>query len=208
MKKWMIVISIIFVLIVLITIIFINYSEGNNENISENNSYDIKVSNREIELALIRENENTVNNNETAENVSNEIFEEKVLDIECEKRKIFLDSEQEENLKNVIYNNPISDENKSKLEDMNMTEEEFRDYLYDRMIKMQKRVKLNKQLLEEINNNNIKIDNEEFKAEVKKFNDDKDNNTNTNTENLLNKCQELYNKYVDLISQQYNKIEE
>ena len=205
MKKWIITIFVIIIIIISTIIIFINHSEGNNENISDNKSYDIKISNREIELAMIRD-ENIIENDKSFETISNEIFEEKVLDMEREKREICLDSEQEENLKNVIYNNPISDENKLKLKDMDMTEEEFRDYLYERMIKMQKRVQLNKQLLEEINNNDIKIDDEEFKAEVKKFNEDK-NNFN-NTESLLTEYQDLYDSYVELISQQYNKIEE
>ena len=89
---------------------------------------------------------------------------------------------------------------------MNLTEEEFRNNLYEKLINMQLRVKLKEQLLDEIFNNDIKVDNNEFKVQVKSFNDDKNSN-NYSAEELFTKTEELLDKYISILKSNYSKLE-
>ena len=155
-------VSLILLTVVIIISSTIQYIKKDNE---------IDVSNKEIKLEVMKNrNTNKINIDDTSvseEEISNKIFEEKVLLKECEKRNIDIEDETKQELKKVTFNNPISDENMKVISNMNMTEEEFRNYLYNKLIDMQLRVNLKKELLEEINTNNIKINNQEFKQKVK-----------------------------------------
>ena len=170
---------------------------------------EIHIANEEIELEIVRsEIINEDSTNETSvnkENISNQIFEEKVLAKECEKRSITVDKEQQQTLRKVAFSNSISDKNMEKVNSMNMTEEEFRNYLYNKLMDMQLRVKLKKELLEEINTNNIKINNQEFKERVEAFNEYK-NSKSFNLDEAIPKAEELLNEYITILENQYTKL--
>lgn len=204
-KNKLIFIFLIISIIVLAVILFFNWNTLStiNDNIIEISQNEIKV--EKLRKQIIENiSSDSVNINE--DTILDELFEEKVLSKESEKRNITIEKEQQEILKKVSYNNPISEENKQKISDMNMTEDEFRNYLYKQLINMQLRVNLKKQLLEEINNNNIKIDNIDFKAEVEALNNYKNSNT-FNAEELFSKTQELLDEYISIIKNGYSKIE-
>ena len=92
------------------------------------------------------------------------------------------------------------------ISNMNMTEEEFRNYLYNKLIDMQLRVNLKKELLEEINTNNIKINNQEFKQKVKNFNEYK-NSENVNIDETIQNAENLLNEYITILEKQYTKVQ-
>lgn len=199
-KKIIIIILSIFLLLGIISIICINREKLYNMCFISNS---IEVSNEEIELALLSTDDENIEEKSKQE-ISDQIFSEKVLNTESKKRNIDLSEEEKENFKKIVFSNNISEDNKRKIESMNMTEEEFRDYLYEKLLKMQKRVELKKQLLEEINNNNVKIKNQEFKKKVNTYNSTKYNKNDTDT---LNECTNLLNEYISIIESQYKKIE-
>lgn len=194
-------VSLILLTVVIIISSTIQYIKKDNE---------IDVSNKEIKLEVMKNrNTNKINIDDTSvseEEISNKIFEEKVLLKECEKRNIDIEDETKQELKKVTFNNPISDENMKVISNMNMTEEEFRNYLYNKLIDMQLRVNLKKELLEEINTNNIKINNQEFKQKVKNFNEYK-NSENVNIDETIQNAENLLNEYITILEKQYTKVQ-
>lgn len=206
-NKLIFIIFLVLIIILFMIAILVNFS------VSRESTQDtIEVYAKEIELEKLRENiivndsSNIINNENKNDNIVNKIFEEKVLVNESKKRNISIEEEQKENLKKISFNNPISEENQQKIRDMNLTEEEFRNNLYEKLINMQLRVKLKEQLLEEIFNNDIKVDNNEFKVQVKSFNDDKNSN-NYSAEELFTKTEELLDKYISILKSNYSKLE-
>lgn len=209
LKKNKLIFIIFIVLIILLFMIAILVNFGVSKEVTQDT---IEVYAKEIELERLREDiiindsSNITNNENTNDNIVNKIFEEKVLVRESEKRNITIEEEQKENLKKISFNNPISEENQQKIRDMNLTEEDFRKNLYEKLMNMQLRVKLKEQLLEEIFNNNIKIDNNEFKVQVKSFNDYRNSN-NYSAEELVTKTEELLDKYISILKSNYSKLE-
>ena len=209
LKKNKLIFIIFLVLIILLFMIAILINFGVSKEVTQDT---IEVYAKEIELEKLRENiivndsSNIINNENKNDNIVNKIFEEKVLVNESKKRNISIEEEQKENLKKISFNNPISEENQQKIRDMNLTEEEFRNNLYEKLINMQLRVNIKEQLLDEIFNNDIKVDNNEFKVQVKSFNDDKNSN-NYSAEELFTKTEELLDKYISILKSNYSKLE-
>lgn len=189
--------AIVIILVVIMLILGITFINNTSED-------KIIISNEEIELEIMK-NEDTYDKEKDIDfdKVTEKIFQEKVLNKESQKRNINIDNGTQEKLKEISLNNTISEENKRKIESLGLSEEEFREYLYNNLIEMQKRVLLKKELLEEINNNNIKIDNENFKEKVDIFNSNRETNS---AEEVLITTEELLNEYITILEQEYEKV--
>lgn len=196
----------IFTVIIIVFIISMSITLSicmDNGKEKENNT--IIISQKEKELEKIREENSSTRNEKEKLNddeIIKNITKDKVLLKEAQKEKISLSQEDIEQIK-TLTNNSISEEGKEKIKKLDMTEDEFREYLYNELVNMELRIKIQEKLIKEINSNNITLDNKEFKEKVAKYNDDKKNNI-YDLEMGLN----LLNEYIKLLEDNYNIIEQ
>lgn len=202
--KKCVVFIVIIVIIVIIggMIFFINKSE-NGKNIDEKNN-EISITEEEIDFEMQKENIPVQNrqNEESIENAKEELIEKKIISKECDKRNIQLDATQEEEFRNKAFVEELSEEDKEYAERTGMTEEEIRQAIYDLSVEMQKEVKLYDALLKEIYNNEVTIDNQEFKNKVNEYNENR-NSENVDFDYNFNELQKLTDEYFNLIKEQY-----
>lgn len=204
-KKTVTIITLISISIILIVIVVVfNFKKIYKDNktiiISEQ---DIKSEKIKIELI----NDSNIDSGDKLnenDNMIKEIADKKILKKEAEKRKILLSTEEEENIKLISEKNPLSEHSKNKMEDLKISEEEFRNQLYKELIDMKIRVKLKENLIKEINNNQVTIKNQEFEEKVSEYLKHKENNE----DNTEMECLNLLNEYIELLENTYIVKEE
>jgi len=91
-----------------------------------------------------------------------EIGNNKILDKEVEKRNITLSKNEQAEVKALVEKASISKESEEKIVELGFNEDEFRDYMQEEVLKMQLRVKLKLELINEINSNSIQVENLKF----------------------------------------------
>lgn len=102
----------------------------------------------------------------------------------------------------------MSDQTLKEIALSGMTEKEFREVLFDRLVSMQKEFILNDQLTEEIANNNVQVNDKKFKEKVDDFNKIKDVENASDFEDLVLKSYELLEEYIEILEKDYvQKVE-
>ncbi len=160
---------------------------------------EIVITNEEViyEENLIKSN----NNVKSEEEIINDLFEDKVLNYECEIRGVELDENTLIQIKKKTQED-LTEEELEKIADRNLTEQEFREELLIKLIDMEKRVILKEQLMEEISDNKIEINDKKFKKKVEEFNNNKQSMSFEETANTL---YSLLNQYIEILKNQYTK---
>lgn len=130
-----------------------------------------------------------------------EIGNNKILDKEVEKRNITLSKNEQAEVKALVEKASISKESEEKIVELGFNEDEFRDYMQEEVLKMQLRVKLKLELINEINSNSIQVENLKFKEEVEEYN--KNNNENES----ITECLKLVDEYIKILQESYVIIE-
>lgn len=130
-----------------------------------------------------------------------EIGNNKILDKEVEKRNITLSKNEQAEVKALVEKASISKESEEKIVELGFNEDEFRAYMQEEVLKMQLRVKLKLELINEINSNSIQVENLKFKEEVEEYN--KNNNENES----ITECLKLVDEYIKILQESYLIIE-
>lgn len=199
MKRKIIILStILLVIILLISTIAIVNGKG------ESKKTEIVITKEQINYQKVNSKDDDVSEKE----IINQLFKEEVLKKECEKRKIELDEETISKIKEQAQGE-LSDQTLNDIASIGMTEKEFRDILFDRLVSMQKEFILKDQLTEEIANNDVKVNDKDFKKKVDEFNKIKNVENASEFEDLVLKSYDLIEEYIEILEKDYvQKVQE
>lgn len=199
MKRKIIISStILLVIILLISTIAIVNGKG------ESKKTEIVITKEQINYQKVNSKDDDVSEKE----IINQLFKEEVLKKECEKRKIELDEETISKIKEQAQGE-LSDQTLNDIASIGMTEKEFRDILFDRLVSMQKEFILKDQLTEEIANNDVKVNDKDFKKKVDEFNKIKNVENASEFEDLVLKSYDLIEEYIEILEKDYvQKVQE
>lgn len=197
------VIIIIILLIILAGILI--FEESNSSNIKKDNAEqnEILVSKDEIDSEMKKVRVLGIND---INEVRKSIFERKIVEEECKKRNINLDTKQEEEFRDKAFKEELSNEDKEYAKKVQLNEEEMRQAIYDLSVEIQLKAELQDVLLHEINENKVTINNYEFQNKVNNYygnNNLHNNPLNYNVKELI----QLTDEYFGLIKKQYVKVE-
>ncbi len=187
-------VALILVLICIVSIATVSFLYINNKH----DKTEIIITTEQIDYQKIL----SKNDDKTEEEIINQLFKEEVLKKECEKRKIELDEETISKLKEDAQGE-LSDEKLNKIALSGMTEKEFRDVLFDRLVSMEKEFVLIDQLTEEIANNNVQVNNKEFKKKVDDINKIKKFENPAGFQDLVLRNYNLLEEYIEILKSDY-----
>ena len=139
--------------------------------------------------------------------VKESIFEKKIVEEECKKRNINLDTKQEEEFRDKAFKEELSNEDKEYAKKVQLNEEEMRQAIYDLSVEIQLKAELQDVLLHEINENKVTINNDEFKNKVNNYYE-RHNIHNNPLNYSVKELIQLSEEYFELIKKQYVKVEE
>lgn len=139
--------------------------------------------------------------------VKESIFEKKIVEEECKKRNINLDTKQEEAFRDKAFKEELSNEDKEYAKKVQLNEEEMRQAIYDLSVEIQLKAELQDVLLHEINENKVTINNDEFKNKVNNYYE-RHNIHNNHLNYSVKELIQLSEEYFELIKKQYVKVEE
>ncbi len=198
------VITIIILLIILAGILILK--ESSSINIKKDNAKQSEIVISKAELDSEMKKVSVLGINDINE-VKESIFEKKIVEEECKKRNINLDTKQEEEFRDKAFKEELSNEDKEYAKKVQLNEEEMRQAIYDLSVEIQLKAELQDVLLHEINENKVTINNDEFKNKVNNYYERHkihNNPLNYSVKELI----QLSEEYFELIKKQYVKVEE
>lgn len=148
--------------------------------------------------------------NEETRNLNNddfikkEIFKEKVLVSEANKRGIAIEEEYKNDLKDLIIKKEIKEGDKEFIKSLSISENEFKEIVYNEFINLKLRSELRRELIKEIESNNISIGNKELQENVLKYNNEKEL---IEVDKRIAELEKVLDQYIDLITNNYIKVE-
>lgn len=160
------VITIIILLIILAGILILK--ESSSINIKKDNAKQSEIVISKAELDSEMKKVSVLGINDINE-VKESIFEKKIVEEECKKRNINLDTKQEEEFRDKAFKEELSNEDKEYAKKVQLNEEEMRQAIYDLSVEIQLKAELQDVLLHEINENKVTINNDEFKNKVNNY---------------------------------------
>lgn len=197
------VITIIILLIILAGILILK--ESSSINIKKDNAKQSEIVISKAELDSEMKKVSVLGINDINE-VKESIFEKKIVEEECKKRNINLDTKQEEAFRDKAFKEELSNEDKEYAKKVQLNEEEMRQAIYDLSVEIQLKAELQDVLLHEINEKKVTINNDEFKNKVNNYYEN--NNLHNNSLNYnVKKLIQLTDEYFGLIKKQYVKVE-
>lgn len=134
-------------------------------------------------------------------------LKKKIVEEECKKRNINLDTKQEEEFRDKAFKEELSNEDKEYAKKVQLNEEEMRQAIYDLSVEIQLKAELQDVLLHEINENKVTINNDEFKNKVNNYYE-RHNIHNNPLNYSVKELIQLSEEYFELIKKQYVKVEE
>lgn len=198
------VIIIIILLIILAGILI--FEESNSSNIKKDNAEQNEIVISKAELDSKMKKVSVLGINDINE-VRKSIFEKKIVEEECKKRNINLDTKQEEAFRNKAFKEELSNEDKEYAKKVQLNEEEMRQAIYDLSVEIQLKAELQDVLLHEINEKKVTINNDEFKNKVNNYYE-RHNIHNNHLNYSVKELIQLSEEYFELIKKQYVKVEE
>ncbi|HJJ12898.1 MAG: hypothetical protein ACLSW4_00865 [Clostridia bacterium] len=198
------VIIIIILLIILAGILILK--ESSSINIKKDNAKqsEIVISKAELDSEMKKVSVLGIND---INKVKESIFEKKIVEEECKKRNINLDTKQEEEFRDKAFKEELSNEDKEYAKKVQLNEEEMRQAIYDLSVEIQLKAELQDVLLHEINENKVTINNDEFKNKVNNYYE-RHNIHNNPLNYSVKELIQLSEEYFELIKKQYVKVEE
>ncbi|MBS5854499.1 MAG: hypothetical protein KIC56_04670 [Clostridium sp.] len=198
------VITIIILLIILAGILILK--ESSSINIKKDNAKqsEIVISKAELDSEMKKVSVLGIND---INKVKESIFEKKIVEEECKKRNINLDTKQEEEFRDKAFKEELSNEDKEYAKKVQLNEEEMRQAIYDLSVEIQLKAELQDVLLHEINENKVTINNDEFKNKVNNYYE-RHNIHNNPLNYSVKELIQLSEEYFELIKKQYVKVEE
>lgn len=198
------VIIIIILLIILAGILILK--ESSSINIKKDNAKQSEIVISKAELDSEMKKASVLGINDINE-VKESIFEKKIVEEECKKRNINLDTKQEEAFRDKAFKEELSNEDKEYAKKVQLNEEEMRQAIYDLSVEIQLKAELQDVLLHEINENKVTINNDEFKNKVNNYYE-RHNIHNNHLNYSVKELIQLSEEYFELIKKQYVKVEE
>jgi|GEM_PF-830543 hypothetical protein len=198
------VITIIILLIILAGILILK--ESSSINIKKDNAKQSEIVISKAELDSEMKKVSVLGINDINE-VKESIFEKKIVEEECKKRNINLDTKQEEEFRDKAFKEELSNEDKEYAKKVQLNEEEMRQAIYDLSVEIQLKAELQDVLLHEINENKVTINNDEFKNKVNNYYE-RHNIHNNHLNYSVKELIQLSEEYFELIKKQYVKVEE
>ncbi len=198
------VITIIILLIILAGILILK--ESSSINIKKDNAKQSEIVISKAELDSEMKKVSVLGINDINE-VKESIFEKKIVEEECKKRNINLDTKQEEAFRDKAFKEELSNEDKEYAKKVQLNEEEMRQAIYDLSVEIQLKAELQDVLLHEINENKVTINNDEFKNKVNNYYE-RHNIHNNHLNYSVKELIQLSEEYFELIKKQYVKVEE
>ena len=198
------VITIIILLIILAGILILK--ESSSINIKKDNAKQSEIVISKAELDSEMKKVSVLGINDINE-VKESIFEKKIVEEECKKRNINLDTKQEEEFRDKAFKEELSNEDKEYAKKVQLNEEEMRQAIYDLSVEIQLKAELQDVLLHEINENKVTINNDEFKNKVNNYYE-RHNIHNNHINYSVKELIQLSEEYFELIKKQYVKVEE
>lgn len=198
------VITIIILLIILAGILILK--ESSSINIKKDNAKQSEIVISKAELDSEMKKVSVLGINDINE-VKESIFEKKIVEEECKKRNINLDTKQEEAFRDKAFKEELSNEDKEYAKKVQLNEEEMRQAIYDLSVEIQLKAELQDVLLHEINENKVTINNDEFKNKVNNYYE-RHNIHNNPLNYSVKELIQLSEEYFELIKKQYVKVEE
>lgn len=198
------VIIIIILLIILAGILILK--ESSSINIKKDNAKQSEIVISKAELDSEMKKVSVLGINDINE-VKESIFEKKIVEEECKKRNINLDTKQEEEFRDKAFKEELSNEDKEYAKKVQLNEEEMRQAIYDLSVEIQLKAELQDVLLHEINENKVTINNDEFKNKVNNYYE-RHNIHNNPLNYSVKELIQLSEEYFELIKKQYVKVEE
>lgn len=198
------VIIIIILLIILAGILILK--ESSSINIKKDNAKQSEIVISKAELDSEMKKVSVLGINDINE-VKESIFEKKIVEEECKKRNINLDTKQEEEFRDKAFKEELSNEDKEYAKKVQLNEEEMRQAIYDLSVEIQLKAELQDVLLHEINENKVTINNDEFKNKVNNYYE-RHNIHNNHLNYSVKELIQLSEEYFELIKKQYVKVEE
>lgn len=198
------VITIIILLIILAGILILK--ESSSINIKKDNAKQSEIVISKAELDSEMKKVSVLGINDINE-VKESIFEKKIVEEECKKRNINLDTKQEEEFRDKAFKEELSNEDKEYAKKVQLNEEEMRQAIYDLSVEIQIKAELQDVLLHEINENKVTINNDEFKNKVNNYYE-RHNIHNNPLNYSVKELIQLSEEYFELIKKQYVKVEE
>ena len=198
------VIIIIILLIILAGILILK--ESSSINIKKDNAKqsEIVISKAELDSEMKKVSVLGIND---INKVKESIFEKKIVEEECKKRNVNLDTKQEEEFRDKAFKEELSNEDKEYAKKVQLNEEEMRQAIYDLSVEIQLKAELQDVLLHEINENKVTINNDEFKNKVNNYYE-RHNIHNNPLNYSVKELIQLSEEYFELIKKQYVKVEE
>ena len=198
------VIIIIILLIILAGILILK--ESSSINIKKDNAKqsEIVISKAELDSEMKKVSVLGIND---INKVKESIFEKKIVEEECKKTNINLDTKQEEKFRDKAFKEELSNEDKEYAKKVQLNEEEMRQAIYDLSVEIQLKAELQDVLLHEINENKVTINNDEFKNKVNNYYE-RHNIHNNPLNYSVKELIQLSEEYFELIKKQYVKVEE
>lgn len=198
------VIIIIILLIILAGILILK--ESSSINIKKDNAKqsEIVISKAELDSEMKKVSVLGIND---INKVKESIFEKKIVEEECKKRNINLDTKQEEAFRDKAFKEELSNEDKEYAKKVQLNEEEMRQAIYDLSVEIQLKAELQDVLLHEINEKKVTINNDEFKNKVNNYYE-RHNIHNNHLNYSVKELIQLSEEYFELIKKQYVKVEE
>lgn len=197
------VITIIILLIILAGILILK--ESSSINIKKDNAKQSEIVISKAELDSEMKKVSVLGINDINE-VKESIFEKKIVEEECKKRNINLDTKQEEEFRDKAFKEELSNEDKEYAKKVQLNEEEMRQAIYDLSVEIQLKAELQDVLLHEINENKVTINNDEFKNKVNNYYE-RHNIHNNHLNYSVKELIQLSEEYFELIKKQYVKVE-
>lgn len=198
------VITIIILLIILAGILILK--ESSSINIKKDNAKQSEIVISKAELDSEMKKVSVLGINDINE-VKESIFEKKIVEEECKKRNINLDTKQEEEFRDKAFKEELSNEDKEYAKKVQLNEEEMRQAIHDLSVEIQLKAELQDVLLHEINENKVTINNDEFKNKVNNYYE-RHNIHNNHLNYSVKELIQLSEEYFELIKKQYVKVEE
>ncbi len=198
------VITIIILLIILAGILILK--ESSSINIKKDNAKQSEIVISKAELDSEMKKVSVLGINDINE-VKESIFEKKIVEEECKKRNINLDTKQEEAFRDKAFKEELSNEDKEYAKKVQLNEEEMRQAIYDLSVEIQLKAELQDVLLHEINEKKVTINNDEFKNKVNNYYE-RHNIHNNHLNYSVKELIQLSEEYFELIKKQYVKVEE
>lgn len=198
------VITIIILLIILAGILILK--ESSSINIKKDNAKQSEIVISKAELDSEMKKVSVLGINDINE-VKESIFEKKIVEEECKKRNINLDTKQEEEFRDKAFKEELSNEDKEYAKKVQLNEEEMRQAIYDLSVEIQLKAELQDVLLHEINEKKVTINNDEFKNKVNNYYE-RHNIHNNHLNYSVKELIQLSEEYFELIKKQYVKVEE